>query len=119
MSDDDEDGEWVDVHHSSDEDTGEIVSRKWLWCPIMSYVCQYQIHLHLDASVFLSWPGPGREAAGNSRGGKKSQSGGDQQQQAPDARRLQEDPTGTDGQGGQRSTWQRPEEEGRGHRGRG
>lgn len=26
MSDDDEDGEWVDVHHSSDEDTGEIVS---------------------------------------------------------------------------------------------
>lgn len=27
MSDDDEDGEWVDVHHSSDEDAGEIVSR--------------------------------------------------------------------------------------------
>lgn len=61
----------------------------------------------------LSWPVPGGEAAGNSRGGEKSQSGSDQQQQAPDARRLQEDPAGTDGQGGQRSTWQRPEEEGR------
>lgn len=24
ISDDDEDGEWVDVHHSSDEDTGEV-----------------------------------------------------------------------------------------------
>lgn len=28
ISDDDEDGEWVDVHHSSDEDTGEVVSLK-------------------------------------------------------------------------------------------
>lgn len=25
ISDDDEDGEWVDVHHSSDEDAGEMV----------------------------------------------------------------------------------------------
>lgn len=30
ISDDDEDGEWVDVHHSSDEDTGEVVSLKKL-----------------------------------------------------------------------------------------
>lgn len=30
ISDDDEDGEWVDVHHSSDEDTGEVVSFKKL-----------------------------------------------------------------------------------------
>lgn len=28
ISDDDEDGEWVDVHHSSDEDTGEVVRMK-------------------------------------------------------------------------------------------
>lgn len=27
ISDDDEDGEWVDVHHSSDEDTGEVVEK--------------------------------------------------------------------------------------------
>ncbi|KAM9841135.1 protein SDA1 homolog [Aulostomus maculatus] len=27
ISDDDEDGEWVDVHHSSDEDTGEAVEK--------------------------------------------------------------------------------------------
>lgn len=28
ISDDDEDGEWVDVHHSSDEDAGEMVRMK-------------------------------------------------------------------------------------------
>lgn len=28
MSDNDEDGDWVDVHHSSDEDTGEVVREK-------------------------------------------------------------------------------------------
>ncbi|XP_051794537.1 protein SDA1 homolog isoform X2 [Acanthochromis polyacanthus] len=28
ISDDDEDGEWVDVHHSSDEDTAEVVRMK-------------------------------------------------------------------------------------------
>lgn len=28
ISDDGEDGEWVDVHHSSDEDTGEVVRMK-------------------------------------------------------------------------------------------
>lgn len=27
ISDDDEDGEWVDVHHSSDEDTGEVAEK--------------------------------------------------------------------------------------------
>ncbi|KAM4527941.1 protein SDA1 homolog [Odontesthes bonariensis] len=27
LSDDDEDGEWVDVHHSSDEDTAEVVEK--------------------------------------------------------------------------------------------
>uniref|UniRef100_A0A3P8WR27 Protein SDA1 n=1 Tax=Cynoglossus semilaevis TaxID=244447 RepID=A0A3P8WR27_CYNSE len=27
MSDDDEDGDWVDVHHSSDEDTGEVAEK--------------------------------------------------------------------------------------------
>ncbi|XP_070780639.1 protein SDA1 homolog isoform X2 [Enoplosus armatus] len=27
VSDDDEDGEWVDVHHSSDEDTGEVAEK--------------------------------------------------------------------------------------------
>ncbi|KAM6902362.1 protein SDA1 homolog [Xenentodon cancila] len=27
ISDDDEDGEWVDVHHSSDEDAGEVVEK--------------------------------------------------------------------------------------------
>ncbi|XP_068190470.1 protein SDA1 homolog isoform X2 [Antennarius striatus] len=27
MSDEDEDGEWVDVHHSSDEDTGEVAEK--------------------------------------------------------------------------------------------
>ncbi|XP_029025925.1 protein SDA1 homolog [Betta splendens] len=27
ISDDDEDGEWIDVHHSSDEDTGEVVEK--------------------------------------------------------------------------------------------
>lgn len=32
ISDDDEDGEWVDVHHSSDEDAGEMVSLAWLVC---------------------------------------------------------------------------------------
>lgn len=39
LSDDDEDGEWIDVHHSSDEEQKEVVSdennnntdrRKWL-----------------------------------------------------------------------------------------
>lgn len=32
ISDDDEDGEWVDVHHSSDEDAGEMVSLEWPVC---------------------------------------------------------------------------------------
>ncbi|XP_047227895.1 protein SDA1 homolog [Girardinichthys multiradiatus] len=27
ISDDDEDGEWIDVHHSSDEDTGEVAEK--------------------------------------------------------------------------------------------
>lgn len=79
MSDDDEDGEWVDVHHSSDEDTGEIVSGCCL------YVVQL-IAFTFELSGVLSPPVPGGEAAGNSRGREKSQSSSDQQQQAPDAR---------------------------------
>lgn len=47
ISDDDEDGEWVDVHHSSDEDTGEVVRVKMSW-----WTTGGQSHL---ATVFLMW----------------------------------------------------------------
>lgn len=56
----------------------------------------------------------GREASEYSPRGETSQGGSCQRQQAPHSRRLQEDPSGAAGQGGQWCAGQGPEEEERG-----
>lgn len=57
MSDDDEDGEWVDVHHSSDEDTGEIVSGSGSGVPSCYTSDGITSRLRFDPLVFCRRPG--------------------------------------------------------------
>lgn len=59
MSDDDEDGEWVDVHHSSDEDTGEIVRGRGSCVP-SCYTSDGIMHVYMTFHYILT---PGSEAA--------------------------------------------------------
>lgn len=81
MGDEDEDGEWVDVHHSSDEDTGELVRMKLL----VSLNCRMKTMCCVDVIVIRVCVSGG-EASEYSRRGKEGQSGGGQRQQAPHSR---------------------------------
>lgn len=57
ISDDDEDGEWVDVHHSSDEDAGEMVSLEWPMCVPPQYTSNgiFRIYISVLGCSIVVW----------------------------------------------------------------